>query len=86
MEKFCFLRGILAKILLMAERHNTPAECAAIGRNFERQKREKKKKKRVTTLIFVAESVLLQKKEVESRIEFIETAQYRHKKGSWNEE
>ena len=86
MDKFCFLRGILAKILLMAEGHNTPAECAAIGRNFERQKRVVTRFFRVTTLIFVAESVLLQKKEVESSSEFIETVQYMHKKGSWIEE
>ena len=82
MEKFCFLRGILAKILLMAEGHNTPVECAAIGGNFKRQKRGVTRKKRVTPLIFVAESILLQKKEIESSIEFIETAQYRHKKSS----
>mgnify|MGYP006976943563 CR=1 FL=1 len=68
--------------LIWAEGHNTPAECVAIGRNFERQKRVVTRKKRVTTLIFVAESVLLQKKEIESSSEFIETAQYRHKKSS----
>ena len=65
-----------------AEGHDTPAECATIGGNFERQKRVVTRFFRVTTLIFVAESALLQKKEIESSGEFIETAQYRHKKSS----
>lgn len=68
--------------LIWGEGHDTPAECAAIGRNFERQKRVVTRFFRVTTLIFVAESVLLQKKEIESSGEFIETAQYRYKKSS----